>query len=610
MEESKKIDLSRPGKKLRLFFEALRLVWKSSPLWAALNTVISILRSIMPLAFIWLIRILTDSIASAVSSGMAHDGGKIMILIILAALLYFTDEVLSELGNYARKKQSDDLEQYMYGLLHSKSVRIDLINFEKTGYFDILTRAVREAPWRPNSILNNMVSVIRALLSLVLMAGLILTFRWTIVIIMLAANIPSIWLRLHFSGVLYHFHRDQTAEARKSAYFNWLLTGDRPSREIRLFGLGEYFINLFNRSFSRQKNDEMRIIRKRTYIEMFSALVRAAAFLVVFRIIASATLSGSVTLGQMAMVLIAFRQGMISLKDLFSATAGLYEDSLFIEDAFEFLGLRENIKAEKPVTAPGPLEKNIVLNNLSFSYPGNHEPAIRNVSFEIGKGEIIAIVGPNGAGKSTLARLLCRLYDPDSGSVEYDGLDIRHFDPDLYRKYFSVVFQDFMLYNLTAGENIRMGNTDENDQEAEIRVAATKAGISDLIEGLPSGYNTMIGNLFEDSRELSWGEWQKLAIARSLFRNAPVMILDEPSSALDADSEYEIFSRLRDMVRGRTAILISHRFTNVTLADRIIVLENGSVAESGTHEELIRSGGIYTRMYLKQTNTPGSGRTS
>jgi len=302
------------------------------------------------------------------------------------------------------------------------------------------------------------------------------------------------------------------------------------------------------------------------------------------------------------MFLLAFRQGMIYIKDLFSALAGLYEDGLFIGDTFEFLNLKENVTAVEPVIISTSLKKDISVENLSFTYPGNNCKTINNVTFEIRKGEIIALVGPNGAGKSTLVRLLCRLYDPDSGEIKYDGNEIKHIEPEEYRKQFSVVFQDFMLYNLTAGENIRMGNIDEKSPTGKIKESALATGIHELIDSLPKGYETAIGNLFDDSRELSWGEWQKIALARALFRDAPVLILDEPSSALDADTEHDIFKRFREIVKDRTSILISHRFTNVTLADRIIVLDKGSVVETGTHEELMTRGGLYFTMFTKQSS--------
>jgi len=588
--------------KIKLFRESLSLVWTSAPGWATVNILISALQSFLPLALVFLIKLLIDDITQAASSSSGTLYGNLLLMIIAVVIVYLLDEVSTDCSNYVRKKQSMKLEIYMYELLHSKSVRLDLINFEHTEYYDRLSRATSEAPRRPNSILNNLISMFRGVLSLLLMAGLLVTLHWGLALLLLVVNIPGIWLRLHYAGILYNFQREQTPEARKSAYFNWLLTGDRPSRELRLFGTGNYFISLFKKSFLIQKEEEINIIGKRTAIELITDVVKAAAILFMLLFIARQTINGSLTLGQMAMFLLAFRQGMRYIKDLMGSLAGLYEDGLYISDIFEFLNLEESVKAIPPVAVPSDLKKEISVEKLSFTYPGNQMPSVNQASFNISKGEIVALVGPNGAGKSTLVRLLTRLYDPDSGSVKYDGTDIRNMDPVLYRKYFSVVFQDFMLFNMSAGENIRIGSPDSADDGAGIRKAAAEAGVHELINDLPDGYDTMIGTLFDDSRELSWGEWQKIAIARALYRDAPVLILDEPSSALDAETEFEIFSRFRDIIKGRTALLITHRFTNVTLADRIIVLDKGSVVESGTHQELMSRKGIYFRMYSRQSS--------
>jgi ATP-binding cassette subfamily B protein len=587
--------------KIKYFRESIKLVWQSAPGWTFVNIVISVLRSFLPLLLLWLLKSLIDGITAAVSARPGQPIMNILWPIIAVVIIWFLDEASSDISNFVRKKQSLKLETFMYGLLHSKAIRLDLINFERPEYFDILTRAAREAPWRPNSILNNLVSVLRGLLSLILMAGLLTSLSWKLALLLIVVNVPGVWLRFYYADVLYNFQREQTPEARKTAYFNWLLTGDRPSREVRLFGLGEYFISLFKKSFLKTKKDELRIIKKRTLIELISDLFKAAAVLITIMFVARETIFGKITLGQMAMLLLAFRQGMVYIKELLGSVGGLYEDSLFIGDTFEFLNLKENIVAVPPEIVSTGLNKSIEVDNLSFKYPGNAETTIKNVTFRVMKGEIIALVGPNGAGKSTLARLICRLYDPDSGSVKLDGADIRNMDPEKYRKLISVVFQDFMLYNLEAGENIRLGNIDEENPDEKVKSAARAAGVHDLINNLPDGYSTAIGNLFDDSRELSWGEWQKLALSRALFRDAPLLILDEPSSSLDADTEYDIFSRFREIVKGRTSILISHRFTNVSLADRIIVLDKGAVAESGTHEELMKKKGIYFSMYTKQT---------
>lgn len=586
--------------KSKLFIDSLRLIWRSAPGWATANTILSVIRSFLPLLLLWLLKNVIDQVTAA-ASGNDPSIDTILIPVIALVVVWFLDEALSDISNYVRKKQSMKFEDYMYGLLHSKSTRLDLINFENPEYFDTLSRATGEATWRPNNILNNLVSISQALLSLMLIAGLIFTLNWLPAVLLIVANVPGIWLRLHFADVLYDFHRDQTPEARKTAYFNWLLTGDRPSREIRLFGLGGYFRGLFRKSFLKQKEEELTILKKRTSIELISDLFKAAALLVTILYIADKTITGGISLGEMAMFLVAFRQGMVYMKELFGSLASLYEDGLFIGDTFEFLNLEEKIVARNPVSEPMQLEKSIFADKLSFTYPGNDAKAIDNLSFELKKGEVLAIVGANGAGKSTLARLLCRLYDPDSGSLRYDDTDVRHFDPEEYRKHFSVIFQDFMLYNLTAGENIRLGNT-ENHDENLIKESAANSGVDDLLMGLPSGYDTLIGNLFEESRELSWGEWQKIALARALFRHASVLILDEPSSSLDPDTEYEIFSRFRKIVKGRTSVLISHRFTNVSLADRIMVMDKGRVSEYGTHEELMDKRGAYYSMYTRQSS--------
>ena len=590
------------NQKIKLFGESLKIVWRSAPGWTAATVIISVTRSIFPLAIIWLLKNIIDCITAA---STATPGTPIVNLLWPAAALtivWFLDEATGDLGNLVRKKQSLKLELYMYSLLHTKVIKLDLINFEQPASFDCLSRASREAPWRPNSILNNLIGMLRGFLSLLLMAGLLTTVSWTLALLLLVVNIPGVLLRLHYVDILYNSQRKQTPEARKSSYFNWLLTGDRPSRELRLFGLGNYFIELFRKSFLKVKEEEIIIIRKRTLIELISTFFKATAILFTLLFIAGKTIGGNLSIGQMAMFLLAFRQGMIYIKELLGSLAGLYEDSLFIGDTFEFLNLEEKIKANVPVILPSTLKEKITINNLSFTYPGNSYCTINNVSFEIKKGEIVAMVGPNGAGKSTLVKLLCRLYDPDSGFIGIDNSDIRHIDPEEYRKLFSVVFQDFMLYNLKAGENIRIGNIDEKSVDERIRLAATETGIHETLSRLPDGYETLIGNLFEDSRELSWGQWQKIALARALFRNAPVLILDEPSSALDADTEFDIFSRFREIVKGRTSVFISHRFTNVSLADRIIVLDKGAIVETGTHEELMKRSGKYFDMYTKQSS--------
>lgn len=586
--------------RIGLFGKSLQLVRRSAPGWTAANIFLSLVSSFIPLALIWYIKKLIDAVTVAVGDAGAENTRTVLLMILAIAIIYFLDEAAQSFGNLVRRKQAYHLESYMYRLIHKKSVSLDLKHFENPDYYDHLTRAAREAPFRPASIVNNIVYILRAGISLILMAGLLATLNWWLVVILIVANIPGIWFRVHYSDVLYNFRRELTPVARKAAYFNWLLTGDRPSRELRLFGLGDFFSSLFRHNFDMQKKEELEIVRKRSLIELVSGVFKAAAVLATLYYIVMKTISSDIGLGDLAMFLLAFRMGMTYIKQILSATAGLYEDSLFINDVFDFLNLKESIVVVPPVVDVDTFRSAIRIENLYFRYPTTDNDVLKGIDISINKGETVALVGANGAGKTTLVRLLCRLYDPQAGKILIDGNDIRNIDPEKYRRFFSVVFQDFMLYNLSAGDNIRAGDIFSEKDKDRIKESAVKAGIHELLDDLPRKYDTVIGRLFDDSRELSWGEWQKIALARALYRDAEILILDEPASALDANSEYEMFSRFSELAAGRTCILISHRLANVSIADRIIVIDRGRVIEAGSHKELVKAGGTYSMLYRQQ----------
>ncbi len=586
--------------RLGLFGKSIQLVRRSAPGWTTANMLISLVSSFLPLALIWYIKKLIDAVTIAAGDVNATNTRMVLLMILAIAIIYFLDEAVQSFGNLVRRKQAYHLESYMYRLIHKKSVSLDLQHFENPDYYDNLTRASREAPFRPASIVNNIVSILRAGISLILMAGLLATLNWWLVVILIVANIPGIWLRIYYSDVLYNFRRELTPVARKAAYFNWLLTGDRPSRELRLFGLGDFFSGLFRENFDKQKKEEIDIVRKRSFIELVSGIFKAAAVLITLYYIVTRTISSDISLGELAMFLLAFRMGMTYIKQILSATAGLYEDSLFISDVFEFLSLKEKVVIVPPVVDIDRFRNNIRIENLYFRYPASTGDVLRGIDIKIDKGETVALVGANGAGKTTLVRLMCRLYDPQAGKILIDGNDIRNIDPEKYRRFFSVVFQDFMLYNLSAGDNIRAGDILVEKDEERMQESAVKAGVHDLLYSLPRKYDTVIGRLFDDSRELSWGEWQKIALARALYRDSEILILDEPTSSLDASSEYEIFTRFKELAAGRTCILISHRLANVSIADRIIVIDRGRVVETGSHKELIKAGGTYSLLYKQQ----------
>ena len=399
--------------------------------------------------------------------------------------------------------------------------------------------------------------------------------------------------------MLWNYRKETASDERKSSYYSWLLTGDRPAREIRLFGTAGYFRDLFKESYSRVAHGEARLLKRRAQTEIVVAFVKAAGLGFILWYMIARTVHAAISLGELAMYLLAFRQGLIYVRDIASSVSGLHEDSLFVKDTFDFL----EIAVEEPKGAQkidGDTTGDISVRGVDFAYPGSSGNALQKIDLHIRKGESLAIVGSNGAGKSTLVRIICGLYKPDSGSLHYGGQEVAALDNTGYRKLFSVVFQDFMLYNLSLGENIGLGDVAMIDNEEKIKEAAVMTGLDPLVSKMENGYSTVIGRLFDDSRELSWGEWQKIAIARALFRNSPVMILDEPTSALDANAEFEFYDRFREMRKGRTTILISHRLATVADADRIVLLADGAIAESGTHDELMKARGKYYDMYSRQ----------
>lgn len=584
---------------------ALRFVWQSTKGSTIANGVLLVVQGVLPLLPLYLMKLMVDAVTAGVAApdkGVALRHVLLLVGFMGAATLFAS--LIRLIAGLVSEWQTYIVTDHMNEVLLAKSIEVDLEYYESARYYDTLHRAQREAPFRPISIVNGLAQIGQNGISLLAIAALLLSFHWIIATILFTAVISGAAVRLRYTGKMYRWQREQTSTERQAGYLNWMLTDSSHAKEIRLFDLGPLFMRRFRDVRRKLRKGRLAITRRRSIADFGAQTFATAAIYGSYAYVAYQAMWGKVTLGDLVMYYQAFQRVQGFLQGILGSLAGLYEDNLFLSNLYEFLDLKRTVI--EPVHArpvPQPVQRGIVLNHVSFQYPAGTRKVLEDISLTIRPGEVVALVGENGSGKTTLIKLLCRLYDPTGGTITIDGVDLRQFETKALRHEIAIIFQDYAHYHLTARENIWFGNTALPPDHERVIAAARRSGADDVISALPHGYDTILGKWFDDGEELSIGEWQKVALARAFMRDAQIIVLDEPTSSMDAKAEYEVFQSFRQLVSGRTAILISHRFSTVRMADRIYVLKHGSVIEGGTHEELINRQGVYAGLFERQARS-------
>lgn len=585
---------------------AWRLVWSAAPGWTLLNMGLLVLQGLLPLASLVLLKQIVDTLAEVVAQGVGASYAPVATWIGIAGLVALLSALCNSLGALAAEAQGLAVTDHVADVIHSQSIAVDLGYYEDPAFHDTLHRAQQEAPFRPARIVNGLKQTLQSGLVLAGIIALLFTFHWGVGLALLLAALPAAAVRLVYARKLFSFEQDQVETERQTWYYHWLMTASEYAREIRLFGIGEIFADRFRSMKTTLRNGRLAISRQRTRGEM---LAQALATLVLYATLAAMgyyTVQGVLTLGLMVMYFQGYQRALAALQNVLQGLAWLYEDNLFLQHFYTFLDLPSAVEQSPgQASVPDVAGAGLVCTDLHFTFPGRNEPVLRGVNMEIGAGEVVALVGANGAGKTTLAKLICRLYDPQQGVVSWAGQPLTDYSPRAWRRQLSVVSQEFAHFDMTLGENIWLGDVDKESRPDILVQAAKMAGVDAIIKRFPQGLETMLGTEFSSGHELSIGEWQRVALARAWFRDARLLILDEPSSALDPLAEAELISSFRAALDQRSALIISHRLSTARLADRIYVLDQGRIVEGGSHSELIASDGLYKKLFNSQAERYG-----
>jgi len=578
---------------------AVGLVWTTSRALTVFLAILTLVAGLLPAVVAYISKLIIDGVVSASHSDLDRERVALSYLgleAVVVALLAGSKQGLSVCQSLLRVL----LGQKVNVLIMEKALTLDLVNFEDSEFYDKMTRGRREASIRPLSLVNSTFSLLQNTLSLVTYGGLLLQFSvWAVVVLMVAA-VPAFIAETRFAGQAFRLFRWRAPETREQNYLETLIARDDYAMEVQLYQLGPMMLQRYHDIFNRFYGQDRDLTIRRGVWAYLLSLLSSAAFYGAYAWIVVETVAGRLSLGELTMYLMLFRQGQSTFAAVLSSIGGMYEDSLYLSNLYEFL--EQDIPKPPGGATKGPVPGDgIRFLNVSFSYPDSLQPALKKVSLHLKPGEKLAIVGENGSGKTTLIKLMTRLYTPDSGQIILDGLDLQEWDIEVLRRRIGVIFQNFVHYQFSVGENVGVGDVNHLEDKSHWERAAQKGMARTFIEQMPAGFNTQLGRWFKGGQELSGGQWQKIALSRAFMRTgADILVLDEPTAAMDAEAEVQIFNHFRTVTQNQMVLLISHRFSTVRMADQIMVLQAGEILEQGTHDELLQAGGRYARLFSLQ----------
>jgi len=580
--------------------QTLRLVWRSSPPQTVALGAFTLVGGLVPLGVAYAGKRIVDAV-------VAHDRGTTLHWVLVELALVVAMALVQRGLGLVRSVLGLRLGVDINVTILEKALGLDLRFFEDPDFYDKLTRARREASSRPIALVTTAFGLIQSAITLLGYGALLVRFSGWAVLALCAATIPATVAEMRFSKLAFKIRNWRSPESRRLTYLEYVLANDEHAKEVKLFGIGPMLLERYKKLSEEFYEQDRKLYLRRAKWTQLLSLVGTGTFYAAYAAMALMAAAGALTLGNMTMYVVAFRQGQQAFQSALAGIGDMYEHNLYMSNLWDYLKIAR--AGARVAAGPGTVGESagaragsgIVLEDVGFKYPGKDAWALRHVSLSIPAGESLALVGQNGAGKTTLVKLLTRLYEPSEGRILLDGRDLQEWDPEVLRKRFGVLFQDYNQYQLKIRENVGLGSVEHLEDEPRIERAVEHGGAGEIVASLEGGLDALLGRWFQDGAELSGGQWQKIALARGFMREeADILVLDEPTAALDAESEHAVFARFRELAEGRTTIVISHRFPTVRMARSIVVLDHGTIIERGTHDELVARGGTYARMFALQ----------